>query len=162
MRTIHSRYPADCMTMQRLEPDRSLAIRGLSVPWPDFSRIFSVCVLIVSFDIMEEINRRVIVLLVTCILTFIAYQTAIVTTDTWIDTYNLKNSHFGLFLRFVIVLVLLLLIFPSSCFDDSDWSGGGGYRRSCGCWRYITRSLAEKSVWLRGVLLGGLPRLVCW
>ena len=69
-RITHSRYPADCMTMQRLEPDRSLVIRGLSVPWPEFSRIFSICVLIISFDIVEEINRRVIVLLVTYILTF--------------------------------------------------------------------------------------------
>ena len=115
-RITHSRYPADCMTMQRLEPDRSLAIRGLSVPWPDFSRIFSVYVLIVSFDIMEEINRRVFVLLVTYILAFIAYQTAVSTIYIQIDTYVYKNSHSGLFLRIVIVLVFIAVDFSIALF----------------------------------------------
>ena len=68
-RIIHSRYPADCVTIQRWSLEEAL-IRGLSVPWPDSTRIFSVCVLIVSFDIMEEINRRAFVLLVILLLTF--------------------------------------------------------------------------------------------
>ena len=140
-RITHSRCPADCMTMQRLEPDRSLAIRGLRVPWPDFSRIFSVCVLIISFDTMEQINRRAVVLVVTYILTFYWYQTAVSTTDIQIDTFVFKKSHTVSFWGLLLLLLLLLLIFPSSCFDDFDGSGWGRHRRSCGYWRYITQLL---------------------